>query len=304
MDLDPDAAALRALGAARGNGLAMFTGWRAYSMRPWPTTITTQPQFPVRIERMIVAPGTGDRWIIDKLAVGNLAVIFESIEATVFDPTRNQPGPFDIEAIPTAMAGMNISLDVRYVGDDPEGEVFRGAVLCRRADAPLSRTAALFTLPIDSGRRIVGTRSLRVLVGLDDKTWMFEENGGRLSNVYPREPDEGEVDSLEIEMIENRLSAAPGLLAIPVPPTARLTLERFRHPMMVALHVAQIDLAPLPRRVLFGTDERTGQVVFEVGDSANLEQAPSFAFKYALEGYKPWWWERWTLLETDLLVPA
>lgn len=288
---DPDAAALRALGAVRGRGLAMFTGWRVYSMRPSPTRITSTPQYSVRIERLLVAPGSGDRWIIDRLTVGNLVVIDGPINATEFDPTRNPPGSYFAAPL-TVMAGVNVSLDVRYVGDEADGEQFQGVIFCRRDDS------RVVTLPVSSGRKIGATHGLRVLVGLDDKTWMFEEHGGQLANVYPRLPEADQ--SFEMDVDDDRDREQPRFAELSDP----LAIERFQSPVMVALHVAQIDLAPLPRRVLFGTDERTGQVVFEVGDSADLQQAPSFAFKFRLDGYKPWWWERWTLLETDLLVPA
>lgn len=314
------------LAELRGAGIALFRGWQSYEVRSQ-NRIVSRVQTACRPERLMIPGANAADWIIHNINVGRNAQLVQPIAGDIF--AADTPNPIGLSLEPIA-AGVDVTAVVEYVGSNPDGEVFRGTLACR-ASPPLSgqnpmATRSMIMLPLTSNGPIKPGldanefEGLRILIGLDDTTWQFEERGGRLhavsqvdAPIYHRptgvdgdlrtmQASAGGYDlegTLESQRRRNVVTSDAVSQVIRKPSGwSGFTPEEFRDPIVVSLHIAR-----LPRLALFGVDDATDRVVFEVGNTAPQGNR-HFAAKYVLDGYEPWWWPELQAWESDLLEAA
>lgn len=115
---------------------------------PSAVDIVAETQLTFRPQRLVTPPTSHD-FVIENISVGDVAQMIEGdgIPASIFGPT-------DLATninLDVAGPGAKIKFRVRYVGDNPEGEIFRAALVGDILDGRLRKGI----LPISSGIRIV-----------------------------------------------------------------------------------------------------------------------------------------------------
>lgn len=262
----------RALHAVCGKELSLLRGW-CVRERFFPTTLTVVPQRPFRAERLHV--NRPQDWVIHDIRIGQFSHVGSEISAEAFANERIDLG--------VQMTGIPIHVLVEYVGGNPAGAMFHGALIGRDPDDARARVplALVSDRPIHS-RQDHPVNGRHVWLRLEDEIFRFEERGGRLQAVYrvTAMPPDTSPTGTWVEIDPPRMIT---LRVAPVPPVAKLRAGEY------------------PAFVLYGTDDaKHGEdaVVFEIGDSG---QAP-FEAKLELAGYTPSWWSSSESLGTEIPV--
>lgn len=115
---------------------------------PAAATIVVVPVAAFRPKRLVVPPSIAPMFVIEDIRINGSSQIMggTSIPAALFVPEA-----VDVELkLDTATRGAKICFRVRYVGSDPRGARFTGALVGRGVDS-----AGWRVLPIDSGSALV-----------------------------------------------------------------------------------------------------------------------------------------------------
>lgn len=209
------------LAAICGSGLAELHAWGTVAQLAT-ATLTARPQSSgIQPESLVVANPSD--WLLFDLRIGHRSQV-------------PWGGPFRAATLGQAGAqldyvrvGVDVAIDVGYVGSNPEGETFAAALLCRDDGGRIG------TLPLTSGM-VVPPSGRRVLLDLGDRLEVFELGGSRglaLTNTLLVRADiDEQFTYLDVEVTR--------------PPT----------PVLISLRTSAATI--------YGTDERAGVVIFEV----------------------------------------
>jgi hypothetical protein len=166
------------------------------------------------------------------------------------------PGSFNL-AVGAVEAGTNVELEVEYIGDAEDGAAFYAAI------SGLTEEGYRETLPINSEGVNIRAYSERALIDFGDSMCEIRSHQGGMTRAFvTRDRDEIDADIESAAMDD-------------------ATVTRPAEPLMVSLRIASLD----DRHVMFGVDERTGAVVFEVRGSGRFYAVCN------LNGYVPTWWD-------------
>lgn len=273
-----------------GVGVAELHSWTSYKVPTNTVEITATPQRGFLPQRFVIPTTTAERWLIHDIVIGNRSQFMASgpVRATAFD---------EAVVLERVLFGMNVRIVVEYIGDNPNGEVFYTSLIGRdEENAPVA-------LPLTSnGQRIQAYGGRRVLLELDDggvgmcgrRMYCFEEHHERLeqlSIVVPNKNLSASDAVLEIVNVQGGFITDDGIFDGDKI-TGKVGMVTPVKPIMVSLRVETIAGG----HVLFGVDERTGAVVFEVGDLGvrvvhGSHVSRGFAARCDLSGYVPTWWD-------------
>lgn len=122
---------------------------QAEDQSPSAAEIVVVPDRAFRPDRLVVASAVAAQFVIEDIRIGSLSQFVGpgGISASMFDADAVDAA-IALDATP---AGTEIRFRVRYVGSDPRGARFQGALIGRVIDS-----SARQMLPIDSGIAIVG----------------------------------------------------------------------------------------------------------------------------------------------------
>jgi hypothetical protein len=267
MTIDTLSSTLANLRAICGVGITELRGWAEYTIPPATAMIVARPQVAFRPERLVLPPDRAHRWRIHDIKVGGKSQLAQQqpLPGDVFSAAETNT-TLTIEPI---VSGMDLSLEVEYVGDVADGEDFIASVIGvgldggpRRMAIPLS-SAGQRVRAVDCGRR--------VLIDLEGCVYRFEERRGKLDRIVVVSPD----DLTRLYRIDREAND----LGIEV-----RSVGPIKPPRVIALRAE--TLAHEPRLVLFGVDEASDRVVFEISDKLY-----SFEARCELDGYVPTWFQ-------------
>lgn len=310
LELDYKAGLLYKLHEVRGDGMGMLRGWRSWEITSR-STITTTPQMACRPRRVIIPASIAADWVIFDLRVnskdGSSKTHISSgqgIPGSFFFPTESE----NIDVGPVA-AMVEIAMTVEYIGENPMGEVFTAVLLCEVIDGKGHQA-----LPINSGQnRIMSAARVgelgsgrRIGIQIDDRAWVFRQDRTKLpfeivigeSDLRIEEPSMDELLYLDTDDGKGSVMRSGEPRPIPGGRIARVNVPFLPHqqpeskhaevpdlfqvrPRVLSLHVLE---APLP--VLFGLDETSNQVVFEIAAEPGY-----LVGRFDKFGYTPTWWD-------------
>lgn len=343
-------------------GVGMLRGWRAWEDLTR-TTITVRPQTKdrLRIRRLVLSSAEAGNWVIHDIKIGNRGQLAtapgQGVPAAAFLGPDANLNFTDLESGAGAGRGVEIAVVVEYVGDDPRGAVFRAVFICDRE--PGGRTS----LPISSAVpiRAVTHEGRRVAIQIDDRVLVFVEDRAKkrvlirdATELWVPISDTTDAHRFELVLCDGNNETMTGDDDLYLEHQRRapvwsdgaesmmgdngVDVERVRRvgpgilrpvrPIPVSLHTLEV-----PGPVLFGIDERTGKVVFEVGvrdphaeavfgevfatpnasadersaawsESINRVLRTGLYSELNRDGYEPTWWKMAQVLGQDLLDPA
>lgn len=260
---------LRAIAA---RGLAMFHGYATYELEPNLAWITARPQTAFRPERLVLPRERADRWLIHEIKIANQSQFPDPIPIGGDVFTADTAPALDLDRM---RVDQDVQIAVEYVGDDPEGEVFVATLVGSGPDS-----GSRMVLPLASNIRVLpSTVGMRVVLDLDDQRFVCvikrNPHGLQLQHICVRDRSAEDPYASEVTRV------VAGAITI-VPPA----------PITVSLHVAVVPrlVGGGESHVLFGLDERTNRVVFELVHGVFAAHGP-FTSRCEIAGYLPKWWD-------------
>ena len=222
--------------------------------------ITARVQSTIQIQRMMVPDAIAPMFVIRDIRIGRESQITDS-PGDLFAVSN----PDVFMNMDSAESGVDIIVDIEYVGDDPDGLVFLGAFMGR------TPAGGMMTVPVQSAAPVRPRGPDLIAVDLDETRYCFTARLGQL-----------------VDLKTERL----GVTAWP-PTTAAVdddgNVNRyFDPPRVVSLRVEHFS--EVPYTVFYAVDEATGQVVLEVGEGMASNQRPCRA-RCEPAGYVPEWWQ-------------
>ncbi len=333
-------------------GMGMLRGWRAW-VESTRATITIRPQLTekLKVRRLVLPQAEAGNWLVHDIQIGKrsqlTAVDVHGIPASAFlgpdsDLNFSPPAPPD-----KPEDAVEIAMEVEYVGDDPAGATFRAAFICDLET--VGGQAGRRTLPIASAGPLRPTKHAggRIAIQIDDRVWSFaEDRAGRRVLVKDAteqwipigdsaDPSRGHLTSCDgrqhslitdddrmiVIGVHDSAHSAPiwsdldlDCPTFGAPPKPSEQGPGYLHPVKsipVSLHALEI-----PGPMLFGIDERSGKVVFEIGvrrlkdgllgtlerefDPDRHQAGCQMRTRFSAEGFVPDWWEAAVFLNRDI----
>jgi len=328
-DFDRSAELISKLHEVRGTGLGELCGWRSWEIVDR-TTISATPQRAVRPDRFMISRASAPNWNILDIRVASQDGRSESqlaagggIPGAMFAPEMVD-NTLDIGAV---AALMRIEVEVEYIGKNPDGEVFHAVFMCNAVDGGKVPLPLISSGPIRSSARVAELGAgKRIGIQIDDRAWVFRQDRRTSPFTVHVEPSDlcceqpSMEDMVYVDHDDGNGSVMRSGDPRPVGPRGVARPERvpFKpdrdhraggvdryevpdlwavRPRVLSLHVIEA-----PHRRLFGIDESTNQVVFEISPGTATDGTLFGRFDKA--GYTPSWWEETRLLEADLRDPA
>ena len=222
--------------------------------------ITARVQSTIQIQRLMVPDAIAPMFMIRDIRVGRESQIADA-PGDLFAVSN----PDVFMNMDSAEAGVDIVVDVEYVGDDPDGLFFLGAFMGRTPEG------SVMTIPIQSSVPIPPRGPDLIAVDLDETRYCFTARMGQLV-------------ALKIERL--------GITTWP-PATAAVAADGYTNhyfdpPRVVSLRVEHFP--EVPYTVFYAVDEAAGQVVLEVGEGLAANRRPARAHCEP-GGYVPEWWQ-------------
>lgn len=285
---------LREVASVNG-GMAMLRGWTVFAQEQRNIRITSSPQRPFRPLRLAMRPEDVPKWIIHNIEVGGVMGGVMVLQAPMY-PTTSQDGigrHFQGSEFPRLQTHNHVTLLVEYVGDRPEGETFTASMVGLNDMSSTDFLPFVSERPVPPGLWALGGGSRVVVAFDDDRVIQFEERAGRLGEITPLDVSVVERPSAPVQWTASGGRHRQRRVVVPERDGIDLAIvpgvpDALVKPICVSLHVATA-----PRLVLFGVDDATSNVVFEVGHTADVDpSANSYVFAATLDtaGYIPWWW--------------
>lgn len=256
------AVTLEDLRAICGTGLAHLHAWAVHETPARVMRIFALPQMVFKPERFVIT--NGERWRVYDIKINHVSQLGSNPESTspipgtVFNARGDHPANV-VLIFDAMMAGEDLEVAVEYIGDAEDGEPFNGLFIGEGRDV-----GSRMTLPIQGPPLRPSDGGRRVFLNLSDVIYRFDEDGGKLARVV-------RVNSREFEALSYDVHAD------------ELWIKEPTSPLVISLHAEA--LAPLDGSVLFGVDEATGAVVFDICDWFD-----GLTAKCDLAGYVPTWW--------------
>jgi len=251
---------IETLRAICGDGIAQLHAWANIETPRNRVALTAWPQQAMRIRRINISNATS--WAIHDIMVNSqspLHYMFPIVGDRLVGENLVNLG----EIRPPG----SIMIDVEYIGSDPAGEAFFCALITVE---PMS------ILPMNSapGPLIKARGVNRALLHLGDHVYRFDEARRRVE-ITTTDPDQRN-DAMKLidDMLNVDVTLADRLI--------RQYAVRPTRPVVVSLRTAELGAEGC---VLYGIDEKTGAVVFDI-----WRRTLGFEATCNLGGYVPAWW--------------
>ena len=112
------------LRAICGTGLAQLHAWASYEIAPVVAVITSRLQYAFRPTRLALPADRARNWVIHDIKIGNQSQ-FRSADPLSGSEFSAVNTPLDLDLV---RPGQDVAVSVEYVGDNPDGEEFRGTL--------------------------------------------------------------------------------------------------------------------------------------------------------------------------------
>jgi len=277
------------LRALCGAGIAQFNAWASYNLPGGITRVSSVIEVAMRSPlRLIVS--NPERWAFHGLCIAGRNFV-SALNIAPRTPATAFAAGFGVNVI----AGDVLNLDVEYLGDDDNGEQFNAVLAGQDSTAVPSWVNDGVEITVPSELRISVASNVcikevaetHVLIDLGGIVHRFEMRGGVIVRVCV--VSDGELMAVE-ELIDANVSGIES-----VSPMILRPREPRRSPI-VSLSARQLSDG---RCVLFGVDESTNLVIFEVIQNATaataercLRLSANDLARCELAGYVPRWWDQ------------